>query len=106
MKRAQTTGPKIVIFTPLLGQIGGLLGQWPTSYNVKKCPAQACKFCEYKINLRLVIMFTHVSIFLCVVKTREGGTPILDLTGCANLVPRAFCHIGTETKRPWHRLVT
>ena len=38
MKRAQTTGPKMVIFTPLLGQIGGLLGQWPTSYNVKKCP--------------------------------------------------------------------
>ena len=38
MKRAQATGPKMVIFTPLLGQTGGLLGQWPTSYNVKKCP--------------------------------------------------------------------
>ena len=42
MKRAQTTGPKMVIFTPLLGQIGGLLGQWPTSYNVKKCPGSLC----------------------------------------------------------------
>ena len=40
MKRAQTTGPKMVIFTPLLGQIGGLLGQWPTRYNIKKCPVE------------------------------------------------------------------
>ena len=38
MKRAQTTGPKMVNFISLLGQEGGLLGQWPTSYNVKKCP--------------------------------------------------------------------
>ena len=61
MKRTQTTGPKVMIFAPLLGQIGGLLGQiggllgqiggllgqiggllgqWPTSYNVKKCPGK------------------------------------------------------------------
>ena len=35
MKRAQTPGPKMVIFALLLGQEGGLLGQWPASHNVK-----------------------------------------------------------------------
>ena len=28
----------MVIFTSLQGQKGGLLGQWPTSYNIKRCP--------------------------------------------------------------------
>ena len=42
-EKAQTTGPKSLIFTPLLGQKGGLLGQWPTSYYVKRCPVRGPK---------------------------------------------------------------
>ena len=38
-KRAQTTGPKTLKFASLLGQEEGPLGQWPSSYNVKRCPA-------------------------------------------------------------------
>ena len=53
MKRAQSTEPKMVILTPLLGQIGGLLGQWPTSYNVKKCPESYKRFVFYKSIKRI-----------------------------------------------------
>ena len=38
MKRAQTSGPKALNFAFLLGRKRGPLGQWPSSYNVKKCP--------------------------------------------------------------------
>ena len=34
-KRAQTTGPKTLKFA-------SLLGQWPSSYNVKRCPTAIC----------------------------------------------------------------
>ena len=62
MKRAQTTGPKMVIFTPLLGQIGGLLGQWPTSYNVKKMP---CLHRKAYIFFHYRKYQTHVMLGLC-----------------------------------------
>ena len=38
MKRAQTSGPKALNFAFLQGRKRGPLGQWPSSYNVKKCP--------------------------------------------------------------------
>ena len=52
MKRAQTTGPKMVIFTSLLGQEWGLLGQWPISYNFKDALGHV-KFLGVEIDSKL-----------------------------------------------------
>ena len=46
-----------------------------------------------------------VSTNLCILHPKGIHNLQMD-GGLPNLVPRAFCHIGTETKRPWHRLVT
>ena len=62
MKRAQTTGPKMVIFTPLLGQIGGLLGQWPTSYNVKKCPGSELEWHPQSFALTALLALCLLNI--------------------------------------------
>ncbi len=37
-KRAKTSGPKTENIALLLGQAEGPLGQWPSSYNVERCP--------------------------------------------------------------------
>ena len=76
---------------------------------------------------KLTINHPRTSLFYMLPKVHKAnnpGRPIVSAVSCLsshiasfldfiltpivkhNLVPRAFCHIGTETKRPWHRLVT
>ena len=41
MKKAQTSEPKALTFAFLLSWEKGPLGQWPSSYSVKKCPGDS-----------------------------------------------------------------
>ena len=58
--KAQTNGAEMAIFTKLLGQKEGLLGQWPTSYNVKRCPGSYCFFQAIHFKILHLTFYTNL----------------------------------------------
>ena len=83
MKKALTSGQKALNFAFLLGWEKGPLGQWPSSYSVKKCPETGGKGAGRNyFNLNNVLLEPRedsIRPAICLLWTLYGGT-IKDLT--------------------------